>query len=408
MLTDDILARLEADRAAIAALIEALVAIPTENPPGAHYEACAALIQERLAALGLECARIDVPDADETRRARYPRSCVTASYGRGAPALYFHGHYDVVPASAPGQFTPARRDDCILGRGAADMKGGLAAMIYATRALAALGVELRGRIALVFVPDEETGGALGSQHLAASGLLGAGGIGMLTPEPTSGVVWNASRGAISLEVIVKGRPAHVGLHYLGVNAFEQMLRVADRLLELKAEIESRVTGFRIEPAAARRSILLLGGRTQGGTGFNVVPGECRFTIDRRLNPEEDLATEKQRLLDVLNRARHDGVDLEVDVLQEGRAAGVDEQHPVARALARSVEAVTGRAPSFEMCPGLLEVRFYAERGVPAFAYGPGLLAVSHGPREFVKVDEVIRCAAVYAMTALDLLGAESP
>jgi acetylornithine deacetylase/succinyl-diaminopimelate desuccinylase family protein len=408
VLRDTILARLEADRAAIGALIEALVAIPTENPPGAHYEACAVAIERHLAALGLECARIDVPDPDGARRAQYPRSCVTASYGRGAPALYFHGHYDVVPASAPGQFAPARRDDSIFGRGAADMKGGLASMIYAAKTLAALGVPLGGRLALVFVPDEETGGALGSQHLAASGLLGAGGIGMLTPEPTSGAVWNASRGAISLEVTVKGRPAHVGLHYLGVNAFEQMLRVADRLLELKAEIESRVTGFRIEPEAARRSILLLGGRTEGGTGFNVVPGECRFTIDRRLNPEEDLATEKQRLLDVLNRARHDGVDLEVDVLQEGRAAGVDEQHAVARALARSVEAVTGRAPSFEMCPGLLEVRFYAERGVPAFAYGPGLLAVSHGPREFVKLDEVIRCAAVYAMTALDLLGAESP
>lgn len=407
MLKDDILARLEADRAAIGALIEALVAIPTENPPGAHYEACALAIERHLVALGLECARIDVPDPDGARRAQYPRSWVTASYGRGAPALYFHGHYDVVPASAPGQFTPARRDDSIFGRGAADMKGGLASMIYAANTLATLGVPLGGRLALVFVPDEETGGALGSQHLAASGLLGAGGIGMLTPEPTSGVVWNASRGAISLEVTVKGRPAHVGLHYLGVNAFEQMLRVADRLLELKAEIESSVTGFRIEPEAARRSILLLGGRAEGGTGFNVVPGECRFTIDRRLNPEEDLATEKQRLLDVLNRARHDGVDLEVDVLQEGRAAGVDEQHPVARALARSVEAVTGRAPSFEMCPGLLEVRFYAERGIPAFAYGPGLLAVSHGPREFVKLDEVIRCAAVYAMTALDLLGAES-
>ena len=82
-------------------------------------------------------------------------------------------------------------------------------------------------------------------------------------------------------------------------------------------------------------------------------------------------------------------------------------HEAARALAASINEVTGKPPVFEMCPGLLETRFYAERGVPAFAYGPGLLSVAHGPKEFVKLDAVLDCATIYALTASRLLS-DSP
>ena len=77
---------------------------------------------------------------------------------------------------------------------------------------------------------------------------------------------------------------------------------------------------------------------------------------------------------------------------------------MAQILARNIESITGNQPGFEMCPGLLETRFYAAKGVPAFAYGPGLLSVAHGPKEFVDIKEVCNCAAIYAMTALELLG----
>ncbi len=254
------------------------------------------------------------------------------------------------------------------------------------------------------MPDEETGGQFGSQHLAATGRLGAGAIGMLLPEPTSGVVWNANRGAISLLVTVKGTPAHVGLQHLGRNAFDDMRQVAAALAALKADVERRVTGFAIEPEAARQSILMLGGRVEGGSNFNLVPGECSFTVDRRINPEEDLDTERRRLFAVLDRMRSEGVELDVEVIQEGRSTGVSEETALARALASNIETVTESAARFEMCPGLLETRFYAERSIAALAYGPGLLSVSHGPNEFVKLDDVYRVAAVYALTAADMLG----
>jgi succinyl-diaminopimelate desuccinylase len=126
-------------------------------------------------------------------------------------------------------------------------------------------------------------------------------------------------------------------------------------------------------------------------------------VDRRINPEEDFETERQVLFDVFAAARRAGVSLDVEVFQEGRPAGTAEATPLGRALRTHVRAVTGRAPTFEMCPGLLEIRFYAEHGMPAYAYGPGLLSVSHGPKEFVHIDRIVECAAVYARTAATVL-----
>jgi acetylornithine deacetylase/succinyl-diaminopimelate desuccinylase-like protein len=282
------------------------------------------------------------------------------------------------------------------------MKGGIVAMLYAILALKECGAELNGRIALTLVPNEETGGEGGSAWLAAQGRLGRGGIGMLLAEPTSGAVWDANRGAISLRVRVLGKSAHVGLQHQGENAFERMHRVVERLKELKNDVERRATNFNIGADQARHSILMLGGQSGGGANFNVVPEECWFTIDRRINPEENLEHEKANLIAVLESCKYEGIRLEWEILQEGQSSACHEEEPLGEALARSVRTVTGKAPRFEMCPGLLETRFYAAQGVPAYAYGPGLLSVAHGPKEYVDLRKVTDCAAIYALTAMEM------
>jgi len=377
-------------RDAMLDLTRDLIAIPTENPPGNRYDDAVKLLCRRLGELGFADTRVE-------------GDCVLSFCGVGDRTLYFSGHYDVVPAQSSTQFEPSVTGANLFGRGSSDMKSGLAAMIYAARSLQDCGAPIDGRIGLVFVPDEETAGPRGSHYLAEHGLLGQNAIAMLTPEPTGGVVWNANRGAITLRITVKGKPAHVGRQHEGLNAFDRMLKVAQALTALKTEVEKRTTAFHIAPDAARRSILMLGGRTEGGTNFNVVPDRCSFTVDRRLNPEESFDHEKQRLFAVLEQARTRGIDLEIETLQEGRSCGVPEDHPVALALAKNIAEITGQPPQFEMCPGLLEIRFYAERGIPAFAYGPGLLTVSHGPNEFVPIDRIVQCAQIYALTAAELL-----
>jgi len=368
---------------AILELAQRLIAIPSENPPGNHYDECIRILGDELNKLGF----------DDVRR---EGSCVLASAGTGPQTLYFSGHYDVVPAQSRDQFQSRVEGANLFGRGSSDMKSGLAAMIHAAAAARDEGLLKTGRIGIVLVPDEETAGPKGSRDLDRRELLGKDGVGMLTPEPTGGIIWNANRGAISLRATMRGKAAHVGRQFEGVNAFERSLPALARLAEIKREVELRETRENIAPAAARKSILLLGGRVEAGTNFNVTPDFCSFTIDRRLNPEENLAEEKRRLLEALK-------GFEIEILQEEPAAATSAENRLGAILSRHTAKVTGREPSFEMCPGLLETRFYAARGIPAFAYGPGLLTVSHGPNEFVPIRNISQCALIYALTAAEML-----
>jgi succinyl-diaminopimelate desuccinylase len=371
------------DLDAIIALTSRLIAIPTENPPGNSYRECVDVLVDALQALGgFEIRR----DAD----------CIQAFCGQGRRTLYFSGHYDVVPAQRADQFEPYIKGANLFGRGSSDMKAGLAMMIHAAHS-----VRDRipgGRIGLVFVPDEETAGPRGSRFLAERSFLGVDAIGMLTPEPSGGVIWNANRGAITLRVTLPGKSAHVGRQFEGLNAFERAIPLLNHLVALKSEVESRETGHNIAPAALRRSILMLGGIAESGNNFNLVPEKFSFTIDRRINPEETFEDEKLRLFDLLDRH-----GAKIEIIQEGAAAATPVDDPLSVTLTRNIERVTGKPAPFEMCPGLLETRFYAALGIPALAYGPGLLTVSHGPNEFVPIANLAQCAEIYARTAMELL-----
>jgi succinyl-diaminopimelate desuccinylase len=151
-------------------------------------------------------------------------------------------------------------------------------------------------------------------------------------------------------------------------------------------------------------MLVVGGAAGSGANFNVVPGSAWFSVDRRFNPEEDLAEEVTRLRATIDEAaaRLDA-RVSIDILQQQPSAATSAEHPAALALARCAEAVEGEPPRFELCPGVLETRWYAQLGIPAFAYGAGRLAVSHGPDEYIDEAAMRRCAAVYALFASEAL-----
>ncbi|MEN8143563.1 MAG: ArgE/DapE family deacylase [Gemmatimonadota bacterium] len=374
-------------------LAEELIAIPTENPPGKAYAECVELLHQRLTGLGLEVDLVDLGQA---------KTAVVGGFGTGL-TLHFHGHYDVVPASSANQFDPVVHDGRLVGRGSADMKGAVASMAFAVAALSAF--EIPGRVELVVVPDEETGGSAGAQRLLEFGRLGRNGVAAILGEPTSGAIWNAHRGAITLRIKVTGQPAHVGLHYQGLNAFECAIPIINRLWELKREVEQRRTSFRTERAEESSSILMMGGEVAGGHQFNVVPASFSFTVERRFNPEENLEEERDRLRRTIRDATPPLANVEVVTIQGGNASGVSEDADLVKCLRRAVEEVDGKTTSCALCPGLLESRFYEEAGVPAVAYGPGELEVSHGPNESVEIGRLIACSKIYARFALRLLSA---
>jgi acetylornithine deacetylase/succinyl-diaminopimelate desuccinylase-like protein len=278
------------------------------------------------------------------------------------------------------------------------MKGGLVSMLYGALAARQLGLLGDRRVVLHFVCDEETGSVAGSGHLRDTGLIDPDAVAMLTAEPTGGVIWHACRGAITLRVQTTGREAHVGYVHQGINAFEHMIRIAAPLTALSHELLEQRTGFPVESAEAAGSMLVVGGQAGAGAGFNAVPGSAWFSVDRRFNPEEELEQELARLTGMIHEAAGAvGADVEIDVLQAQPSGSTEQTHPAAQALAACVDAVEGAAPSFQMCPGVLDTRWYSQLRIPAFAYGGGRLDISHGPDEYIDEAAMRRCAAVYAL-----------
>lgn len=380
----------------MAELLMRLVAIDTENPPGRGLSDCAAALAEAMTRLGLAPQVLDVADPATGRDGQI----VVGHCGEGAEAVYFHGHFDVVPAQSRDQFVPRREDGRITGRGTADMKGGLVSMLYGAAAARDLGLLDGRRIVLHLVCDEETGSTMGSGHLRAHDMIDPRAVAMLTPEPTGGVVWHANRGAIAAKVTVAGREAHVGLRHQGDNAFKRLTAVAAPLMGFADQLLDEHTDLAVDGPDGRGSMMVVGGALGAGANFNVVPGSAWFSVDWRFNPERTLEAELARLQrQVDSAAAGAAADVTVEILQQQPAGLTASDHPEGLRLAACVEQVEGVAPSFELCPGVLDTRWYAQLGIPAFAYGGGRLDISHGPHEFIEEDAMQRCAAVYALFA---------
>ena len=311
---------LEARAEEMAELVESLVAIDSENPPGRGLGRCGRLLRDAMIELDLSPELIELPASPGLEEPCVVRGRV----GDGERTVYFHGHFDVVPAQSPEQFRPQRTNGRIVGRGSADMKGGLVSMLYGAAAARDLGLLGKNRIVLHLVCDEETGSVAGSGYLREAGMIDSAALAMVTAEPTGGVVWHASRGAITLRVAVEGRPAHVGQAHLGVNAFEQMLQIAEPLTDLAHELLARRTDYPVESEEARGSMLVIGGASASGANFNVVPGAAWFSVDRRFNPEEDLAEEVARLTTTIAQAAAPiGARVGIDILQQQPSAATE-------------------------------------------------------------------------------------
>jgi len=386
----EVLAWLDRRADEIAELLVRLVACETENPPGRYLAGCAVLLGEAMDRLGL---KPEILELTPTAALAEPR-IVRGAAGDGARVVYFHGHFDVVPVQDRAQFRAVRRDGRITGRGTADMKGGIVSMLYGAAAAQELGLLDRGRIVIHLVCDEETGSAVGSGQLRERNLIDRNAVAMLTAEQSGEVIWNTARGALSLRVDVHGRAAHVGEAFKGVNSFLHMLRVA-------AALEAHVGEM-----SERGSMIVVGGRSGGGSNFNVVPERTWFTVDGRFNPEVDLDAEQARITAIVSdAARAAGAEVSVEVTQLAPPSDTSASHPAATLLGNCVAEVTGRSARFELCAGCLDTRWYAQLGIPSFGFGPGRFDVSHGPDEYVDEVAMRRVAAVYARYAAELLAA---
>jgi acetylornithine deacetylase len=329
----------------------------------------------------------------------------TLGAGDGA-TLILNGHVDVVPVGDHDQWTAnpweaTVRDGCVFGRGACDMKGGLAAAIAALRALAACGVRLRGRVALQSVVAEEDGGA----GTLATLLRGHGGDGAVSMEPTELMLATSHAGALTFRIRIQGRSAHGCVREEGVSAIELFRPIHDALLAFEAERNARLRSPRFE--RYRLPFALSVGRMSAGDWPSSVPDrlvcEGRFGIA----PGENAADAKIAFERIVSGAAHRNPHLAEHPPTvewwggQFLPAETDERALIVSTTAGAISDVTTRPPRLEAMTYGADMRLLVNQGgVPTVLFGPGNVRHAHRPDEFVRIEDLMTTARVLALTAM--------
>jgi len=418
---DGLFASIDGLRDEMVELTQALVRIPSVNPPGELYEECARLIGERLRRRGfaVEYLRATGEKADSDR---YPRANVVARVeGRGAgPCVHFNSHIDVVEPGRGWSVDPwsgELKDGRIYGRGSCDMKGGLAASMIAVEAVLAAGIEFPGAFEISGTADEESGGWAGVAWLARQGYFARDRVDhVIIPEPLNqDCVCLGHRGVWWAEVESLGRVAHGSMPYLGVNAIRGMGAFLSKLeQELYPRLDTRQTAMPVIPEGSRHSTLnfnsIHGGQTEerDGAPSPVVADSCRLILDRRYLIEEDPRQVKDEIVALLEEVRRERPDFQYRVrdLLAFEPNMTDAGDPLVRALDGAVQVVFGRPARHVASPGTYDQKHVQRIGrlKSCVAYGPGILELAHQPDEYVVVDDMIRSAKVMAAASLALKG----
>jgi succinyl-diaminopimelate desuccinylase len=421
---DQLFDRIEARSDEIVALTRDLIRIPTVNPPGADYRPCAELLGERLRRRGFEISYVRAGGAPGDSDLA-PRINVIARRegSRPGPCVHFNGHIDVVEPGAGWSFDPFEglvRDGRVWGRGACDMKGGIASAIIALEALVDSGLELPGALEFSGTADEESGGYGGVAYLAERGWFSAPRVDhVIIPEPLNvDRVCIGHRGVWWAEIETKGRQAHGSMPFLGDSAIRHMNAVTDKLeRELYPSLSRRVSDMPVVPDGARQSTLNInsihGGLSEEFSGLPsaLVADSCRMIIDRRFLIEEsldDVRGEVRTILESLTRERA-GFSYVLKELFSVAPTMADRDGPVAAAAARAVRRVLGREAQFICSPGTYDQKHVDRIGKlkDCIAYGPGVLDLAHQPDEWVGIDDMVAAAKVMALAALGLVSGET-
>jgi succinyl-diaminopimelate desuccinylase len=377
-------------------LTRALVRVRSVHEPArGHTEAeVAALVADTMRDFGWE------PMITEVAPGRPNVVAVVDGGGGEGPTLAFVGHTDVVTEGDPTHwsvdpFGAELRDGRIYGRGSADMKGGLAAMLHAVRALQLAG-PFPGRVKVCALVDEE-GLMLGSKHFAAS--TEARDIdAAIVCEPEQGEICVAAKGAIRLRIDLLGAMAHGAMPQHGRNPIVAVGRLLDSLSDYQRHLQDQYGRHKTLGLVYLTPTVLDAGSADQ---VNVIPAHASVYVDVRTIPGVD-HQDLVRTVTLLAQAAGapEGVADHVTVLDDRPAVEIDPTEPVVVALAEAHEAVLGSPARYGGVPGATDGTILTrDAGIPTVVYGPGGKWIAHQADEYVEVADLVRCAKVYAEAA---------
>jgi len=381
------------DREEVVELTRQLVRIPSENPPGRESE-LAEFITEKHEELGLT---VKVHEF----KPRRPSVVGLLSGVEEEPTLMFNGHIDTVPVGdkdlwSVEPFEGILRDGKVYGRGAADMKGALAAMIVSAKAVVESSIKLKGRLILTFVADEEVTG-YGTRDLVRRGYRANFAV---VGEPSELKVQTAHKGLLWLKIGTKGKAAHASIPHHGVNAIYRMAEVCLALEKMNSLLEERR-----HPLLGSPTINV--GTVKGGLKTNIVPDYCEITVDRRLIPGEKPMDAKQEIEETLKslREKTSRFQVEIEVINVAEPSETSQHEPIVQIAREAVKEIIGRDPGVTGFTATCDMRFLVnEASIPTVILGPGSLQQAHIIDEYIEVEQIVDAAKIYASIILKTLG----
>jgi succinyl-diaminopimelate desuccinylase len=422
-MTDRLFHRIDDARDDLIALTQELIAIPTLNPPGKNYADICDYLDTRLSNSGFTTTWVRAEGAPGDSD-RYPRWNLIARHdgARPGPCIHFNSHTDVVEVGhgwTRDPFNAPVEGDKIYGRGACDMKGGLAASIIAAEAFIAEHPDYAGAIEISGTADEESGGYGGVAYLAEQGWFTPERVQhVIIPEPLNkDRICLGHRGGWWAEIETKGEIAHGSMPFLGDCAVRHMGAVLQAFEDtLYPAMASRWTEMPVVPEGARQSTMNInsihGGQPEQDADYtglpaHCVPDSCRIVIDRRFLMEEPIEAVRQEVIDLLEglKARRPNFDYDIREINRVIPSMTDKSAPVVSTVHAAIRDVLGQDPTYVASPGSYDQKHIDRIGKlkNCIAYGPGVLELAHKPDEWIAITDMLDSAKVMARSLETLL-----
>jgi len=375
-------------------LLSDLVQADSVNPPGDTRRAMDVILRKTKSFT----ENYDVVSSDDIA----PNIFITLNPG-ARPQLLYNGHLDTVPIGDEKQwkFDPFGAqivENRMYGRGVADMKGGVAAMLMAAKVLKSEKIPFQGSLILNFVSDEETGGTRGMSYLMEKDLYSPDMVVVGEITNRNGIAI-AEKGAVTYNLTTKGRTAHASTPWVGVNAIEKMVKILYRLnMILSERLKMRPSGI-LPPATMNIGMI------KGGIASNIVPDKCSVRLDRRILPGESVESVTKEIQDVIDEVKREDGDIEaiLRVLGSGAPFETSPNEMICQIAKKTLEEL--KLPSeFVGFEQVSDGRFFAEKGIPTILVGPGIAKQAHTPDESLELDQYLEAIKIYALLAINALG----
>jgi succinyl-diaminopimelate desuccinylase len=404
----------EAREEELVEFLRSFVAIDAENPPGRKYRESVEFLADAMRDRRYEVERVPVPEEVVAEhypdRIEHPRENVLGRIGDGdGPDVHFTGHFDVVPAGEDWTRDPydaVVSDGRLYGRGASDMKSGIAASLFAADALLATDA-VSGRITQSMTCDEETGGFTGLGYLVDSGHVTTGNTDycIYTECFDASRICIGHRGVLKFRVVTSGEKAHGCMAHAGTNALLAMNDFLNRVESYREALHERETEWPVTPRASQVADI---SPTMIDAGYseNVVPDRCTATFYRVLIPEEDVEQARAEIEALMAETEAaSGVAVEYEEIMFAEPTAVPEDGAAATAYLEEIERFY-EDPGVVVSPGSDDQRFVVnDAGIgECIVYGPGTLEQAHVADEYVPIEDLVTATKVMATATASLMG----